>query len=647
MTAARGEPRRAAGVAAARADAPRGAAASLAPRAAEGPAWAHAALLAVAFAGLLASTWGRWPDVVVDFGRELYVPWRMLEGDRLFRDISWFNGPLSPSWNALAFRLFGVGLATLVWVDVALFACVLALLHALLREFTSRAAATAACLVVMAACGFGQAIFIGNYNFVCPYSHEATHGVLLGLAALAAAHRAGKSGGAAAAGWALASGLAVGLAFLTKPEMLAAALAGALAALLLHALRRRRAAPGVAAAFAAGAVLPVAASFAALRGALGDAGAWTATLGAWPQLAATDVSQQRFYLAGMGLDRPGTQLAATLRWGAAALAVLAPGALLAVLAPARARVAAAVLAVAATAALCALLYGGLHWLQAPRPWPLFAALACAFAARRALAPGADAAWAGAAAFSAFALAMTAKMLLNARLYHYGFALGLPATALVAAVAWSALPAWLARHGGSAAVARAGVATALAAFAGAHLAQTARFHAAKTVEVGSGRDRFLADARGEEVNAALAWLAERHPPGTPRPTLAVLPEGVTLNYLARVRNPTPYYNFMPPEMVLFEEGRIVEAFRASPPDVVLLVHKDTSEYGVRFFGRHYARRLGGWLRESYREVARFGDAPLRAGSRFGIDALERSARAAQARARVPGALADAGAADAPR
>ena len=630
--------RAAAGVPAEAASRDAGARADAAVRTAQGPpAWLHAAVLAAAFAALYAWTEGRWPDVVVDYGRELYVPWRMLEGERLFGDLSWFNGPLSPSWNALVLRLFGVGISTLVAVDLALFALLLALLHAQLRSFASTTAATLACLVVLCVCGFAQLLFIGNYNFATPYSHEATHGVLLGLAALAAAHRFAVAGRPA---WAFASGAFVGLAFLTKPEMFIAAAAGALVAVGLAGLRSRRlVAAGVA--LALGALVPVGASWLLLHESLGAAGAWSATLGAWPQLAATDVSQQRFYLTSMGLDRPLANVASMLRWALWAVAALAPAATLALLvrgprsSSATAASAAGAspwwigAAVVGTGLMGAALYGDGGWLQAPRAWPLFAGVAFVVAARRA-SSGPDAPrWIAAAAFSAFALAMTGKMLLNARLYHYGFALGLPATALVAALAWDAWPAGVARRGGSAAVARAGVATALAAFAGIALVQTARMHAGKTIEMGNGRDRFLADARGATVNAALAWLEGCAAPGAEKPTLAVLPEGVTLNYLSRSRNPTPYFNFMPPEIILFEEARILAAFQAHPPDLVFLVHKDTSEYGLRWFGRDYARQLGAWLRDRYDEVERFGDPPLRPGSRFGIDALARRGTAAGA------------------
>jgi len=45
---------------------------------------------------MLRMSWGKWPDVLVDFGRELYVPWMLAEGKVLYRDLLYFRGPLSP-----------------------------------------------------------------------------------------------------------------------------------------------------------------------------------------------------------------------------------------------------------------------------------------------------------------------------------------------------------------------------------------------------------------------------------------------------------------------------------------------------------------------------------------------------------------------
>ena len=582
--------------------------------------WLHLGVLAAVFAALFAGTWGRWPDVLIDFGRELYVPWRMLEGEKLFADLAWFNGPLSPHWNALVFRLFGIGLSTLVWVNAAIFAGILALLHYVLRETSSPVAATLACLVVMASCGFAQLFFVGNYNFICPYSHEATHGVLLGLGALAAAQR---WRGRRSLAWLLLCGLCVGLAFLTKPEIFVAAFIGACVAVGLHAWSANSWYVRASGVFAFGLIVPIAASWALLRGSLGSAGAWTATLGAWPQLFSSTIAQQHFYRVGMGLETPGANLTSMLLWTASTLALFAPSVALGFWArEGRRRFVAGVVAAVATTVVFVLSYRRVEWLDAARPWALFALVGCVLTVWATLRRRGAATWPGAAGFAAFSLAMLAKILLYTRLYHYGFALALPATALVVVAAWSWIPARLDAAGGAGSVLRAAVAAALACFAAIHVAQTVRIQAGKTVEVGSGSDRFLADSRGSVVNEALQWIEAHHPAGTARPSLAVFPEGVMLNYLARLDNPTPYFNFMPPELVLFGESRTVAAFRAHPPDLVLLAHKDTTEYGPRWFGRNYATELGSWLQADYQEVQRFGDPPLQPGSRSGIAVLVR-------------------------
>jgi len=78
---------------------------------------------------------------------------------------------------------------------------------------------------------------------------------------------------------------------------------------------------------------------------------------------------------------------------------------------------------------------------------------------------------------------------------------------------------------------------------------------------------------------------------------------------RRANPTPFIYYMPSDLLIAGEGRMLERFRATPPDHVVLVHKDTSEFGARFFGRDYGRDLGAWIRRDYRPVARVGSMPL--------------------------------------
>src|SRR3954469_13354095 len=68
---------------------------------------------------MLAITWRTWPEPVTDFGRELYVPWQLSQGKVLYRDIAYFNGPLSPYFNALIFKLLGPGMMKLASVNYA------------------------------------------------------------------------------------------------------------------------------------------------------------------------------------------------------------------------------------------------------------------------------------------------------------------------------------------------------------------------------------------------------------------------------------------------------------------------------------------------------------------------------------------------
>jgi len=106
--------------------------------------YAGPALIAIVGTVMLARTWRTWPDVLVDFGRELYLPWQIANGRTLYLDLAHFSGPLSQYWNALWFRLFGPGIMTLAFVNIALTAVFVALAYGLLRRMASRLATTAA-----------------------------------------------------------------------------------------------------------------------------------------------------------------------------------------------------------------------------------------------------------------------------------------------------------------------------------------------------------------------------------------------------------------------------------------------------------------------------------------------------------------------
>ena len=199
------------------------------------------AIHALLFLTLAAWTWRKWPDPIVDFGRELYVPWQITRGHVLYRDIASLFGPLSPYVNAIWFRLFGVSLTTLVVCNLVIFAGVLAGVYRYVRLCADRMTAAAASLSTLLLFGFAHLVEIGNYNFAAPYSHEATHGLALSLVLLLCLAR-----GVATrepTSWAI-GGVCLGLVMLTKPETAVAAVVAVAAAIsgasLLDPGHRRR-----------------------------------------------------------------------------------------------------------------------------------------------------------------------------------------------------------------------------------------------------------------------------------------------------------------------------------------------------------------------------------------------------------------------
>jgi hypothetical protein len=148
------------------------------------------------------------------------------------------------------------------------------------------------------------------------------------------------------------------------------------------------------------------------------------------------------------------------------------------------------------------------------------------------------------------------------------------------------------------VVRAGALGALAVVAIIHLNTTEHWLSQKTVAVGRGADRILAGHRGRAVNEMLSAMERDCPAGG---TLAVVPEGVMLNYLSRRENPTRYITFLAPVMIIFGEEQMTEAVRRHPPDVIIWAIRPEDEYGQGPFGLGYGRDLWTWMRANYDSV----------------------------------------------
>jgi hypothetical protein len=427
-----------------------------------------------------------------------------------------------------------------------------------------------------------------------------------------------------------AAGAIVGLVFLTKPEAFAAAAAATLLTLLAALWVRRaglRASAALAGAFVAAAAVPPAVAFALLATAMPAADALSGVAGAWPAIAATSAASLGFYRYQMGVD----DVAATAGWIGRYLLVLA-----AVFAPAacldfwagrkrpatRARAArwafdiylALLIGLTIVSVERPAWVGGMDWLGVFWPMQVLLAAMAVFAAVRVVRGRRGA---GAAtdlyrlSIILLALGLLGKILLRAKIHHYGFSLGMPGAVLLVAAAIDWLPAAARRIGGAGKVLRAAGAAVVIVGSVAIFRESRLETEQLTYSVGSGADRMLTNEQARLFNAAAEAIDETL---GPEDTLAVLPEGVMLNYMTRRTNPTGYLNFTPLELCAFGEGRIVAAFESRPPDYIFWVFRPVSAFGGGHLGVDFGHRLGDWIRRNYVEVWRISD-PKRRGWKF--------------------------------
>jgi hypothetical protein len=538
---------------------------------------APALLIGAALVAMLAFTWRTWPDPVIDTGRELYTAWRLSEGDALYRDVAYFNGPLSPYVNAAAMLVLGPSLDAVMLTNGLILVAIVVALYRLLRLLSDRLAATAATVVFVVGFAMLRLVGIGNYTFVTPYAHELTHGTLLLLLMLLCLTKYLLSGSRYAL---VGASICAGLACLTKPEVAAAALAGLLIPLALARLRDFVLAVAVTS-------IPVVLAFAALLVKLSAAEAWAGLTGPFRYAFSASVRDQPFYRQVMlGSDvRESIVIAATVTL--VELALLALG-----IAAGRVRrgsVTAVVVGIAVAAGLLLLVPSPFIFLFVVRSAPVLLPVIVGvlgwrwWRAHEAIALAR-------LAFAIVASVLLVKIALTAGPQHYGFALAMPAAMVLtlAGLAW--LPEGLQAR-----------AVVLGIWA-ATLPMLLLVHAHRTSEltllVNAGTaDSYRARSRtlDEAMSLLAGYLIARTPPGS---TVAVLEQGAWLNFLIQRRNSTPYVTVLPPEVAMYGERAIVDAFARRPPDFIVRI-PFTGRYDYQVDGLHdYAPRLDRFVRERY-------------------------------------------------
>ncbi len=188
--------------------------------------------LAVLFAAMIVASWQRWTQPLLDHGREMNLPARILAGEHLYSDVQFLYGPFAPHFNALLYKIFGVQLATMKISGAICAILILLMIYWLSRQLMSAWEAAATTGLVMVICAIKS-----TANYLQPYAYAALYGFLFSLASLVCTVRFAQIRQARL--MALA-GVFAGLALISKPEIALAAWAAAGAALLAESVAARK-----------------------------------------------------------------------------------------------------------------------------------------------------------------------------------------------------------------------------------------------------------------------------------------------------------------------------------------------------------------------------------------------------------------------
>jgi hypothetical protein len=561
-------------------------------------------ILAVLVVFFLNLSWRKWPDPQIDFGRELYLPWRLSQGAVLYRDLQHMYGPFSPYFNSLVFRIGGASLTSLIVANLFIYAGILGLLYYFLRAGWGRLAAFVSCAVFVSVFSFSHLVGIGNYNFITPYAHEATHGILLTLlliGTLLGLLTHGKR-------WQFfCSGLLVGISVLMKPETMLAAGAVSFGAILLAARDRFRA---VRADWAvklpllfAGGLTPMA--LAVLLFHLGAGQGWgealrevnTAWLNVFTYSGALSTPMQ---MSSMGTDHLGANLAHEIVMGLCVLGFVGGAAWGCRYFPQWGMAAeafwATFLVIAGLFVAALVPWQDLgpdaklpDWMNMGTAIPGMLFITVALLARQIWRQPRPAEFDRQTAVRALlwlaGVAFLFRMLFNPRVFHYGFFQAPLAMCVGLATLLVAVPDFLRVQGALRKVFQGVLMVIIFWGAGGIAYRSASILAAQTFPVGTGADQFLAfDVKttgmpsGALIEVAREYLAKD--PGAH--SLLVVPEGVMLNYLTRLPDPIPNYEVGAAQFNVLGNV-ILSGLEANPPNRIVLISRDLREYGVNRFG----------------------------------------------------------------
>lgn len=588
-------------------------------------------LLLLAFLVMALISWGKWADILVDFGLQVYTPWQLSQGQVLHRDIVYVFGPLSAYMHSFLFRVFGPGISVLTWFNLGLIVILTIIIHRLFRNLFDPLTGLLAALSFIVVFAFGSYMQVGNYNFVCAYEYNLTHGVFLSFVAI---HQFIKYLRNPKSLTLFGIGLLSGLVLLTKPEAFLAEIIaigiGLLLSLQLHETSLKSSLYRVLVFFSAF-LIPCLLFIFYFSFHMPIEQALQAPFNHIIYTFHPEIKSLPFYKAISGTDS---------FWKNLSYMVIAFGGYLFIYTILKLLNKWIVsrygntqtpywVCILGFSALFIILRDVIPWMDLMRPLPLILTTYMGVFIYRwvkhSQTPQVKIRQISIFVLSLFSLILLLKIFLSVSVQHYGFALALPGFLILVALVMHELPLLFKNSQGSAMVPSIFGLAFLLANMGMMGWLSFEMYRIKDFPVGKGRDLvydfspyrmgtfFKPHVRGIFLKSSLEWIDQEL---GPEENFTTFPAAPILNYISRKRSPSLIGNLDPGILLLTGEGPILQSLQENPPDYIVLVDQDFAHLGSRYFGRDYARATFQWILQNYEVAQQFGERPF-SNQGFGI------------------------------
>lgn len=588
--------------------------------------WFPFLISAFCFIYLLKFSWLKWGDLIVDIGREMYVPWELSTGKLLYRDVSYLYGPFSPYFHAGLFKILGVHLHSLIASGIITAVLVSVLIYKISGIFLDKLLSTFTVLTFLFVFAFGQYVYLGNYNFILPYSYPAIHGILFSLAALYFFYYSFFK----IPRYRLIYCISIILTFLCRIEIALMLILSIILTLAIYALSRKTAFKKMRHYLLVYAVLPLVFSFFVYGLFL------IRSFDILPKSNLFDIWLKNINIDNLFIQQLSgvynivgntlISLRVFLYYLLLCIFFIIAGFIIEYL----------LRSGSLFKKMAFSLAGGFIFLGASliffrklftydlqyRCLPLICLLTICISVWKFIKKADKTEYIFIIAISLFSLFLMARMLLRVWAGHYGFYILVPGMLVYYIFFFKMLA-----EGLNSALVRGcfklGFLWIFILFIISHFNISRLCYQNKTLKISSPRGTlYTFNNEREKRCKELIEFLQGHTDN--EESLVVFPEGLTINFLSERKNPLYYYIYLPmdlakPEVLM----SIISDMKNKNIDYVALVQRDTTEYGYAVFGKDYGEQLWNYISENYILYKQFGPLPFTSQD-FGIALFRRKA-----------------------